>query len=43
MAESLRTEQEERMRTDEAKSVENEDITHTQPPATSWSGGCILM
>jgi hypothetical protein len=43
MAESLRSEQEETMRSDEAKSVDNEDTTHTQPSALGWSGGCILM
>lgn len=43
MAESLRTEQEERVRADEAESVNNEDTAHTQPSAAGWSGGRILM
>ena len=43
MAESLRTEQEDRMKANEAKSVSNEDTTHTRPPAAGWSGGCILV
>lgn len=43
MAESLRSEQEETMRSDEAKSVDDEEITHTQRSAAGWSGGCILM